>query len=447
MKITILALGSVGDVQPAIAVGQGLEQLGHDVKVASFSKFESNIRRAGLQFYKMEMNPQTCLDNFNGKIDKRYGKRKSMGALLTTMKSFGPALKRAARESLDACGDAQGIVYNGFASYFGRSIAMKMCIPEAHLAIQPSPATFNNGHSMSQQSRTFSQKYRNIACGLLKKSIMTLFSLNVNQWRREELGLDPIRQPYSTYMRHQKVTDIGCYSRHVVPPVNGSHRGIYISGFCFTDSEPDWQPDARLAEFLKAGERPFYFDFNSGHFTDPAKTARVILEAAQKAGQRIIFHMDGLELPQSELPEYAIQIGDVPESRLFPLLNAVIHHGDSLTSAWAMRAGVPSIIVSCDIKEPFWAGRVFELGIGPAPLSAEDLTAEKLANAIQTVKNNQRMQETAAWLSERIQSENGAKRAAGLIDKKFSSSLFAQTEVNEKHKDDMFEQTASFTAA
>ena len=36
-RITILALGSRGDVQPYITLGQGLQAAGHQVRVATFA--------------------------------------------------------------------------------------------------------------------------------------------------------------------------------------------------------------------------------------------------------------------------------------------------------------------------------------------------------------------------------------------------------------------------
>ncbi len=39
MKITILAVGSCGDVQPAIALGVGLRRAGYTVCIGSYAQF------------------------------------------------------------------------------------------------------------------------------------------------------------------------------------------------------------------------------------------------------------------------------------------------------------------------------------------------------------------------------------------------------------------------
>lgn len=41
MKITILTIGTRGDVQPFIALGLGLQQAGYKIKIVTHSIFES----------------------------------------------------------------------------------------------------------------------------------------------------------------------------------------------------------------------------------------------------------------------------------------------------------------------------------------------------------------------------------------------------------------------
>lgn len=58
MKITILALGSHGDVHPLIALGKGLQQVGHDVYIGAPQSLEKLIRSLGLQFSLIRLDMQ-----------------------------------------------------------------------------------------------------------------------------------------------------------------------------------------------------------------------------------------------------------------------------------------------------------------------------------------------------------------------------------------------------
>jgi len=50
MRIVIITIGSRGDVQPYIALGQGLRKAGHTVRLATHKDFEDLVKSYGLEF-------------------------------------------------------------------------------------------------------------------------------------------------------------------------------------------------------------------------------------------------------------------------------------------------------------------------------------------------------------------------------------------------------------
>ena len=68
MKITILAIGTRGDVQPLVALGVGLQTAGHEVCMATPAEFEGVVRNSGLGFFLIQANPKTCSEV---SLDKR----------------------------------------------------------------------------------------------------------------------------------------------------------------------------------------------------------------------------------------------------------------------------------------------------------------------------------------------------------------------------------------
>ena len=67
MHITILTIGSRGDVQPYIALGIGLRQAGYDVRLVTHAPFEPMIRRYGLDFAPMAGDMQAHHQSKEGK--------------------------------------------------------------------------------------------------------------------------------------------------------------------------------------------------------------------------------------------------------------------------------------------------------------------------------------------------------------------------------------------
>lgn len=59
-------------------------------------------------------------------------------------------------------------------------------------------------------------------------------------------------------------------------------------------------------------------------------------------------------------------VGEVNQQALFGRVAAVLHHGGAGTTTTAARAGTSQVIVPQIVDQPYWAGRVAELGIGAA---------------------------------------------------------------------------------
>jgi len=62
VRITVLALGSRGDVQPFIPLGQALDAAGCRVRIATFAAFEPLVKGAGLDFYPLRGDAQALVN-------------------------------------------------------------------------------------------------------------------------------------------------------------------------------------------------------------------------------------------------------------------------------------------------------------------------------------------------------------------------------------------------
>lgn len=68
MKITIIAVGSRGCVQPYVALGVGLQKAGYQVRLATHAIFEQLISSYGLEFAPVGNNPQEGLKKIVEKL-------------------------------------------------------------------------------------------------------------------------------------------------------------------------------------------------------------------------------------------------------------------------------------------------------------------------------------------------------------------------------------------
>jgi sterol 3beta-glucosyltransferase len=181
---------------------------------------------------------------------------------------------------------------------------------------------------------------------------------------------------------------------------------------------PDWKADPELLDFLGDGPRPVCVGFGSMTGGDAAQLTDIVVKALQRAGQRGLLLTGWGGMDKQRLPSGFLAIDEAPHDWLFPRVAAVVHHGGCSTTGAALTAGVPSVITPwAGGDQPFWAERVIQLGCGPSAPSKSRLTVESLAKAIAESVDNNQIRENARRMGERLRAEDGAGRAAELINK------------------------------
>jgi len=415
MRITILTLGSRGDVQPFIALAAGLQKTGrHKVRFAAPDNFEPLAGEYNLNFSPIGLDAQKMLGT--GGIDPARNVLLWFGDVLRSMK---PLVEHIAENSLMACQDAELIIYStmGIAGYH---IAEKLGIP--CIFASPIPG-FVPTRAYPNPGGVFPalplgggyNKQTHILSGHLFQIFTGPF---INRWRKEKLHLPAIpfgRYPYFQ-MGGRPQTIIGNYSPIISPKPPDWGDNIHLTGYWFLDPSPNWQPSAPLVNFLEAGAPPVYIGFGSMANRAPRKMAQLVQEALELSGQRGILAAGWGGLDNDHLPDTIFALDSVPHAWLFPRMAAVVHHGGAGTTAAGLRAGVPSILVPHIGDQPFWAKRVTELGVGPRAIPRRKLTSERLAAAISTATTESNMRARAEALGERIRAEDGVARMIEIIE-------------------------------
>ncbi|GLX38798.1 glycosyl transferase [Streptomyces roseochromogenus] len=176
---------------------------------------------------------------------------------------------------------------------------------------------------------------------------------------------------------------------------------------------PDERPLSEgLEAFLDAGEPPVYVGFGSMAAHAPKDIARVATEAVRAHGRRVLLARGWAGLAPVDDADDCFVVGEVNQQALFPRVAAVVHHGGAGTTTAAARAGAPQVVVPRIADQPYWAGRVAELGIGSAhhdPAPTADSLYAALTTAL-TPGTRARARALAATLR-----ADGAARAAELL--------------------------------
>jgi UDP:flavonoid glycosyltransferase YjiC (YdhE family) len=189
---------------------------------------------------------------------------------------------------------------------------------------------------------------------------------------------------------------------------------VEVVGYWWPSVPPTWRPSQELSDFLEAGPPPVFVGFGSMAVGRGAELGSVILAALRQARVRAVVQSGWADVSVDD--DDVLQIGGAPHEWLFPRMAATVHHAGAGTTGAGLRAGLPTVTVPVLVDQPFWADRIHRLGAGPPPIPFAELTAPRLASAIQAALGQGRYREQAAALSDLIGREDGAETVARRIE-------------------------------
>jgi sterol 3beta-glucosyltransferase len=410
MKLSILTLGSRGDVQPYVALGRGLQAAGHKVVLVTAEQYGDFVTGHGLDFAPVDRRFLELTDTTAGQA--AFEGRNKMGLFKMVL----PAMRQIIDDCWAAAQGSDAIIYH-LKMLGGYHIAEKLGIPA--IKAMPIPvyptASFTNpvaGRELPKVLNKLSYAVNDLG----KAPFMGI----VNDWR-QSVGL----RPRGRLAAEKRLPDgevipvLQAYSPLVVanPPDWPVH--VTAAGYWFLEGDPTWQPPAELVDFLDAGPPPVYIGFGSMLFSDPERKFQILIDALQRAGQRGII-ASGWGLRSAPKFESFYMLDQAPHDWLFPRMAAVVHHGGAGTTAAGLRAGKPSVIVPFFGDQSFWGRRVHSLGAGPAPVLQKKLTVEALAAAIEEAVTGTHMRARAAEIGAAIEAEDGVGEAVRFIESRLA---------------------------
>lgn len=419
-SLTILALGSRGDVQPFVALGLGLRAAGYQVTIAAAADYAGLVVEHGLAFHSLVGQISTLMDPL---LVEQFldGAHNPLRAAREFMRQAGPIIDQLMRDCWAACQGADALVVSTLGMYCGVHLAEKLAIPCIVAHLHPDPSTSSGPHMFFPRlppGLPLRATYNRLTHTLADHGFWQLLRRPFNRPRRALLGMRPLGPlALARRIRGYSPPTLYGYSAAVAPaPANGRlHERI--TGYWFLDQAPSWQPPAELAAFLSAGPPPVYVGFGSIMLgRDGDRVTALIASALEKAGQRGILYRGWGDLGRIALPPSIAVVDSVPHDWLFPRVRAVVHHGGAGVTSQALRVGAPAVVVPFLGDQHFWADRVAELGAGPAPIPRAQLTSDRLAQAIAAAGESDIIRARAAKVGRQLQSERGVARAVALVE-------------------------------
>lgn len=420
-RILILTLGSLGDIQPYIALGLGLRQAGHRVSLCASTFFADLVRARGLDYATMDNGFVDLLNAIEGRaaLERMGGLLGALRVMLTLVPKVGPLQERVQRDAWAAAQALQPDLIVFHPKLGGTSdIAEALGVPAVLAPLFPQYVATDEFAAVGLPEWPLGRPYRRASYWLVQFLGRRIGGGPIRRWRAAAgLGpAPPAMGPFTDAQGRPRPVLHG-FSPLLCPRPADWPRSAVVLGDWPLPAPADFVPSPELVAFLAAGPAPVYVGFGSMAGRQPAKKARVVLEALRLAGVRGLVARGWGGLAPTELPADVHALDQVPHDWLFPQVSAVVHHGGAGTTHAGLRAGRPTVICPFFGDQPFWGRRVQALGVGPIPIPQRRLTAARLAAAIIAATSDAGIAERAAALGRQLRAEQGVAAAVAFLDR------------------------------
>jgi rhamnosyltransferase subunit B len=415
-RIVLTTFGSLGDLHPYLAIALGLQARGHEAVIATCGCYRQKVEALGIPFWAIRPDSpdwEAEPDLMSRFVDRRQGPEQ------VVRKWIMPALRESYDDLLAAAKDADLLVSHPI-TYATRLVAEQERIPWASSMLAPlgffsayDPPVLPTAPFFAQLRFLGPAFYRRLF-GLLKRAIRSWSE----PWHRlrAEIGLPPTTEAPIFEGQHSPSLVMALFSTLLADLQPDWPPRTVITGFPFYEEESRAGMPSELTRFLDGGVPPIVFTLGSSAVLAAGRFYEQSAAAAQRLGRRAVL-LIGTD-PRNRaasLPEGVAAFEYAPFAELFPRAAAIVHQGGVGTTAQAMRAGRPMLVMPYAHDQPDNAARVTRLGIART-ISRNRYTAARAADELAHLLDDPTYAERAAEVGRRVGGEDGVRAACEALE-------------------------------
>lgn len=413
-RIVLATFGSLGDVHPLMPVAFELRERGHDVAFATSEVYRDKITAAGLEFHPLRPDiPREDPATIAYMLDARRGPERLLREFL--MPAF-----RAQHEDLVHATDGADLLLASELIYAAPVVVAKRKLAWATHVLAPL-SFFSKYDPPIVPNHPEAAVFYRLGPAVVS-AMMRAGRLLTRSWiapvieLRRELGLPPGPHPMFEGKFSPELV-LAMFSRVIGEPQPDWPPNTKQTGFTFFDAADAAVP-RDVEEFLAAGDPPIVFTLGSSAVVDPGRFFHESIDGAARLGRRALL-VAGENPPLDNVPPNAHVSGYVPYSAVFPRACAVVHPGGIGTTAQALRAAVPMIVVPYSFDQPDNAHRLQRAGVSET-ITRRQYRADRVASTLQRILGDPRCRDRAKELSRELQNEDGARAVADALEELLS---------------------------
>lgn len=430
-RIVLNTFGSFGDLHPYLALAIRLRERGHEPAIATSEVYRAKITAEGIAFHCVRPDVGELMGD-RALLHKVWHPRRGTEFLLRDY--VLPAVEQSYADLREACRGAD-LLLTHTAGYAGPVVAEKLGLRWLSVVLQPAvfmsvceppvlaPAPWlRNFYPLGHWPFAVTLA---IAKRKTRRWAEPVFRL------RRRIGLPETRENPIFEGQFSPFGTLALFSRYFARPQLDWPTGVHVTGFPFYD-RPGTLTGLRFANpaeleslerFLTKGPAPVLFTLGSSAVMQPDGFFTESIAAARKLGVRAVL-LVGTSGSVADLPDSMFTASYVPYSEIMPRAAAIVHQGGIGTTAQAIRAGRPMLIVPWAHDQPDNAERARRLGVASV-VSRAHYTAKRAAKKLGRLLEDDACARRAGELGKHIVAEDGVREACRRVEETLAAGAKA----------------------
>ena len=415
-RIVITTFGSSGDVNPYIGLALALEARGHSPSIATSEYYRAMVESAGIEFCPV----RPVFDPTDPAVVARIMDPLRGGEHLIC--DIAMANLRDTHADLLEIVRGADLLLTHPLTFAGRVVADELGV--SWLSSVLAPMSFFSAHDLpvfAGAPQVHAARHLGLSA---RRSIIHMAKLASRHWAdpvralRTDLGLPAAPDPIIEG-QHSPQGVLALFSRVLADPQPDWPAHTHITGSVFYDGTTTSELPRALDRFLENGPAPIVFTLGTSAVGAAGRFFEQSALAARQLGARAVLLVgkDPRNQPPAPLPDGIFVCDYAPYSAIFPRAAAIVHHGGVGTTAQALRAGKPMLIVPHAHDQPDNAFRVEKLGVARV-LYPKLYKVTRIVEALGALLGNRVVSDAAAAVGARVREEDGAATASALIEAK-----------------------------
>ena len=409
MKILLISIGTRGDMEPFLAIGDILKEKGHEVLCAFPEHFRSLAKESNIEFASLGKKYTKLLNSdawkaFMGGSSTGLGKLFSLISLSIESSQINKELIFKQYEIIKK-ERPDRILYNGKSIY---PIIWEINNRGKTILISPVPyIQYVKDHTHVAFHSNFGSFFNKLTYsfadfGLVITIIIAIKWLNIQRKITQ-------RKIKKTILSRKVIYTI---SPTLFPKPEYWNKNIKVLGYHERDKTINWKPEKNLEKYMTKHNKILFITFGSMANPNPEKKTIAILDVLEKYEIPAIINTasGGLIKPSKYNTKLFHFVKQVPYDWIFPKIYAVIHHGGSGTTHTAIKHGCATMIIPHIIDQYAWNDLVSDLGIGPVGIAISKIKSKNLEPKILDLYRNKSYKTKVSEISKKMKAEDFKER-------------------------------------